>query len=85
MSSDLKQPAYRPDHLIDVLIEKLGLSCDAKLAHHLDMSPATISKIRNKRVEIGPSIFLRLSEEVRMSVGALRELAGLPRRMYIGA
>lgn len=81
--SDLTNPAYRPDHLLDVLQEKLGVKSDAKLAEHLDIAAPVISKIRGKRMEIGPTIFLRLSEDFRMSVGALRELAGLPPRMYI--
>jgi hypothetical protein len=82
---DLKNPSYYPDRLLDFLLEKLGLSSDAKLAIHVGTAATMISKMRNRRLPLGPSFLVRMSEEVGMPIGALRELAGLPRRMYIGA
>lgn len=80
---DLNHPNYRPGDLLDVAQDKMDLKNDAALARALDTTPGQISKIRNKKLPVGPTMLLVLSEAVDLSVGQLRHIAGLPRRMYI--
>lgn len=81
----LANPVYQPERLLNAVREKLALASDCALARAIDITKPQISKIRNKRIEISAGMWIVLSELSGMSIGALRELAGLPRRAYIGA
>jgi plasmid maintenance system antidote protein VapI len=81
--TDLTHPNYKPGDLLDAIQDILDVKNDAALARALDASPAEISKIRNKKLPLGPTMLVVLSEAVEMSIGQLRHIAGLPRRMYI--
>jgi plasmid maintenance system antidote protein VapI len=83
--NSLTQPGYQPERLIDAVREKLALPSDGALCRAIDITRSQISKIRNKRIEISAGMWIVLSELTGMTIGALRELAGLPNRMYIGA
>jgi plasmid maintenance system antidote protein VapI len=80
--TDLTNPNYRPGDLLDVIQDKLDLKNDAALARALDTAPGQISKMRNKKLVIGATMLVVLSEAVDLSIGQLRHIAGLPRRMY---
>lgn len=80
---DLKNPCYKPDHLLDVLLDKLDLKNDAALACELGVAATQICTLRNKRRPLGPTLLVAMSEAVDLSIGQLRNLAGLPSRMYI--
>jgi plasmid maintenance system antidote protein VapI len=81
--SDLTNPNYKPGELLDVIQDKLDLKNDGALARALDTTPGQISKIRNKKLPVGPAMLVILSEAVELSIGQLRHIAGLPRRMYV--
>ncbi len=69
-------PAYDPNHLLDVLIEKLHLKNDAALSRMLEVAPPVISKIRHRRLPVGASMLIRMHEESGLSVRELRVLMG---------
>lgn len=81
--SDLNNPNYKPNHLLNTLLEKLGAKNDAALAEVLGVSHATISQVRNRRRTVGPGILLVMSEASHLAVGQLRQLMGLEPRMYM--
>lgn len=81
--SDLNNPYYRPGELLDVVQDELDLKNDAALARALDTPAGQISKIRNKKLEVSPTMLIILSDAVGLSIGQLRHIAGLPRRMFI--
>lgn len=71
-----EDPAYDPNHLLDVLIEKLHLKNDAALSRILEVAPPVISKIRHRRLPVGASMLIRMHEESGLSVRELRVLMG---------
>ena len=83
MEKVLSSPEYQPGRLIDTLREKLALSSDSALASKIGIDKIIISKIRNKRRPVSAAMWLVFNQEVGLTIGTLRELAGLPPRMYI--
>jgi plasmid maintenance system antidote protein VapI len=67
---------YHPERLLDALIEQLNLKNDAGLARVLGVSAPTMSKVRNGRLPLGPSMLVRMHEESGLSVKQLRALMG---------
>lgn len=68
----------RPHALLDALIERLTLKNDAALSRLLKVEAPTISKIRNGRMGVGPSMLLRMHEVSQVSVGELRAWMAAP-------
>lgn len=76
------QTTYDPNHLLDMLIEKLNLKNDAALSRALEVAPPVISKIRHRRLPVGASMLIRMHEVTDLSVAQLRELLGDRRGKY---
>lgn len=70
----LNKPGYKPDILLDVVMEKLGLKNDAALSIALDVAPPVISKVRHKKLAIGSTMLLRMHELTGISFKELRSL-----------
>jgi len=77
------QQAYDPNHLFDALIAQMHLKNDAALSRLLEVAPPVISKIRHRRLAVGPSLLIRMHEATGMSIHDLRELMGDTRRKYV--
>ena len=71
-----------PNHLLDILIERLNLKNDAALSRALEVAPPVISKIRHRRLPVGASMLIRMHEVSTMSVRELRDLMGDRRTKY---
>lgn len=78
----LKSETYTPDKLLDVVIARLGLKNDAALCQALQMSPVSISNLRNRRIPAGAALLVRLHEATNMSVKELRQLMGDTRENF---
>ena len=78
----ISQTSYDPNHLLDMMLEKLKLKNDAALSRALEVAPPIISKIRHRRLPIGASMLIRMHEVTDMSVAELRELLGDRRGKY---
>lgn len=76
------QVAYDPNHLLDSLIEKLGLKNDAALSRALEVAPPVISKIRHRRLPVGASLLIRMHEVSDLSIRDLRVLMGDRREKF---
>ena len=76
------QTSYDPNHLLDMMLEKLKLKNDAALSRALEVAPPIISKIRHRRLPVGASMLIRMHEVTDMSVAELRELLGDRRGKY---
>src|SRR4051795_8890949 len=70
------QESYNPNHLLDILIEKLHLKNDAALSRALEVAPPVISKIRHRRLPVGASLLIRMHEVSDLSIRDLRILMG---------
>lgn len=67
---------YNPNHLLDILLEKMRLKNDAALSRMLEVAPPVISKIRHHRLPVGASLLIRMHEVTGMSIRDLRDLMG---------
>src|SRR3954447_10563083 len=72
----VSQESYNPNHLLDILIEKLNLKNDAALSRALEVAPPVISKIRHRRLPVGASLLIRMHEVSDLSIKDLRILMG---------
>ena len=79
----LTDPNYNPGNLLDRAAEKLGVINDRQLAMRIGTSAPRLSRIRNKGLPVSGGILICLNEITGMAIADMRELAGLPRRMYI--
>ena len=58
--------------LLNVLIAHFKLKNDAALSRALEVPPPVISKIRHRKLSIGPSLLIRMHEESGMSIRDLK-------------
>lgn len=65
---------YDPNLLLDWLIKHLKLRNDADLARKLEVSPSIISRLRNTRDHVGPSVLIRMHEIADTPVKELRAI-----------
>jgi plasmid maintenance system antidote protein VapI len=76
-----------PGHFIDEIIRILQVKNDAALGRVLDVPPPVISKIRHGRLDIGPTLLVRIHEATELSIHEIRKLMrqGLPQEEAIAA
>ncbi len=75
--------SYQPAVLLDRLLNLLRLKNDAALAHRLGVDAPVISKVRHGKLPVGPGLLISMQEESGLSIGDMREMIGLPRRVFI--
>lgn len=75
---DLKDPSYTPNHLLDVVSEKLKVANDHWLAVALDMAPPRLSLIRSRKAPVSALLLIDIQDRTGMSLKELRELMGVP-------
>lgn len=81
----VEQENYTPNHLLDILMEKLEAGSDAALARMLHIPPSTISKIRHKQVAVNSALLLAAHEATGISIRELRQLMGdINTRYWLG-
>lgn len=57
---DMTAANYDQNKFIDTAIQTLSLKNDAALARSLDMAPPVISKIRHRKLPIGPTMLIAI-------------------------
>lgn len=67
------------DHLQTLLTSRKN---DAHLSHILDVAPPVISKLRHGRLEVGPTLIIKVHEAFGMPISDIKAMAGLP--AYVG-
>lgn len=60
--------------LLDLAAAINGLKNDRQLAIYIDVPASSISKIRNKRICMGSTIFLKIHEVTDIQISTLREI-----------
>lgn len=63
------------DHLLDYLRSEYNLHSDAALAERLEVSPPVISKLRTGRINLSPSIILRIHDAFDIPIAKIKQLA----------
>lgn len=76
-----READYDPGRLIAFLVKNMHLESDRALARLIDISPATLSKIRNRKLPVGASFLIRSHEASDIPVKALRLLMGDRRKL----
>jgi len=77
-----KASTYDPNHLLNYLLEKIGVANDAGLARKLKVSERIIKKMRERKISISASMMLWLHEASGLTMNELRELLGDRRAKY---
>lgn len=67
---------YDPNILFDAVKKLLRVKADNRLAAILDVSPSIISKIRNGKLPLGPTIMVKIHEASNISIRDLRLIMG---------
>ena len=67
---------YDPNILFDAVKKLLRIKADNRLAAVLEISPSIISKIRNGKLPLGPTIMVKIHEACNVSVRELRLMMG---------
>lgn len=67
------RPQLKPNKLLDYLITKGWGKNDGELARLLEVSPGTVSKIRNGRAA-SPEIILAIYDATDMQIDEIREM-----------
>jgi len=70
------QSSYNPNRLLDTLIERLRIKDDSALSNKLRVAKSIIRDIRQRRLPVGASMLMWMSEATGMSIGELRALLG---------
>jgi len=73
----LKNPAYNPNALLDIVIKKLGLKNDAALSRMLQVAPPVISKTRSRALVVGPNLAIRIMEATDITPSDLYRWMGV--------
>jgi hypothetical protein len=70
------RPQYDPNHLLDVIADKLELKNDAALARTLEVAAPIISKVRHLRMPVSGSLLIRIHEVTGLPMRDLQDLMG---------
>lgn len=65
-----------PHPLLDAIKSAAGIETDAELSRQLGITHQSLSKMRRRHLEIGPSVILRVHEVFGMPVERIRALIG---------
>lgn len=65
------------NHLLDLIIDKMGLKNDAALSRAFGVAPPVISKVRHNVIPFGPSLMLRAHDLAGMSINEIRRHLGV--------
>lgn len=85
-SALIQYDTYTPNHMLDVLMAKLGVKSDAALARALAVPPSTISKVRSRQMPVNSSLLLAAHEATEISIRDLRALLGdTATRYWVGS
>lgn len=73
---------YAPAHFLDWIEARLKLKNDAALARLLEVTPALLSRIRNRRMPVSASLLLSIHEMTQIAITDLRRMMGDSRRLF---
>lgn len=77
-NSMLNNPNYDPNGFIGWLIQDVfKVRNDAELSRKLEVAPPVISKIRMKRMPVGPTFLIRVHDLTGMPINDLRRQMGI--------
>jgi hypothetical protein len=79
---DINSPQYDPNMLLDGILEQLNLKNDAVLSRALEVAPPVLSKIRHRRIPVGPMMLIRMHELTGSSIQELRSRMGDRREKF---
>ncbi len=78
----LKITSYCPDNFLNRLLGKMQLKNDAALARELEVTPAVVSRIRNKRAPISANLLLMIHDSTEIGIAELRRMMGDSRKLF---
>lgn len=73
----LQNPSYNPAAFLNTVILKLGLKSAAALSREINVIPATLSKVRSRKIPVGPALAIRIMEATGASMKDLYRWMGV--------
>ncbi len=74
--------SYCPDTFLNRLLGKMQLKNDAELARTLEITPAVVSRIRNKKAPVSANLLLIIHDVSEIAIPELRRMMGDSRRLF---
>ncbi len=74
--------SYSPARFLDRIEDHLRLKNDAALARSLKVTPALVSRIRNRRMPVSAGLLLSIHEISQIAIADLRRMMGDSRRLF---
>ncbi len=78
----LKLASYSPDHFLNRLLTRLHLKNDAALARVLEVTPAVVSRVRNKKAPVSANLLLTIHDLSEIAIPELRRMMGDSRKLF---
>lgn len=72
----LEYGSYDPNHLIDSVLDRMGLSDDQSLAQALHIPVSVITDVRDMRILVDAPLLLQMHELTGISILGLRNIMG---------
>ena len=72
----LNPPEYDPNLLLDALLQHFQVANDTELSKLLCVSSSMISRLRHRKTQITPALFVCIHEASGMNIRSLRALMG---------
>lgn len=63
--------------LLNKIMQQFDLTTDVQLAKFLEVSSKWVSRLRYHKVELSPSLILKIYDKTGMSIEEIREMAAL--------
>lgn len=78
----LRLPTYTPERFLDRVLRHLHLKNDAALARSLEVTPAIVSRVRNRKLPVSANLLLSIHEHTNIAIAELRRMMGDSRRLF---
>ena len=73
---DQLESEYDPNLLLDALLQQFNLANDTELSRFLSINSSIISKLRHRKTQITPALFVCIHEATGIKIKNLRALMG---------
>lgn len=78
----IKLSSYSPATLLNRLQSTMDLKNDAALARKLEVTPAVVSRIRNKKAPVSARFLLEIHDATDIAISELRRMMGDSRKLF---
>lgn len=78
----LKLASYSPENFLNRVLNAMNLKNDAALARALEVTPAVVSRVRNKKAPVSANLLLVIHDISEIAIPELRRMMGDSRKLF---